>query len=101
MDTDLNYVNQESPERSEIINDIIGRATMASPKVLARVMNSVLPTLESMDPDRLRYHLALLRNNYIPLLLNPKSPSNVGQGFEGWTPKELQELYSVMFGEEA
>jgi len=92
------FENVAGQEKSKLVQDIINRADAASPKIKERVEESFLPNLEMMG-KRAEGWLEGLRNDFSALAENPDDESG-GGFYTGWTPEEIKELYSVLYGEE-
>lgn len=85
-------------ERNQFIVAIAERAKGASPKIQQRMEEILIPNLELMGKLAQRW-LGGLQNDFYTLVENPNDPCG-GGAYEGWTAKELRELYAVLFGEE-
>ena len=83
---------------SELADGILERANTASEKIQQRVQEAFIPNIQKLG-SMAESWLADIQNDFHHLAENPDDESGGGQ-YSGWTPDEIKELYSVLYGEE-
>ena len=89
----------ENPAKTDLQNEILERASSASPKILKRVEEMIIPKMQVFGPDMEERWLYELHNDFYHLAEDPNDPSG-GGNYEGWTPEDIKGLYFVLYGEE-
>lgn len=83
------------------ILDITQRAANASEKVKTRVTEKIIPAVRRMGEYAEGWLCKTLRPQFSDLIKNPGyRHANVDGDYTSWTPAEIKELYSVLYGKE-
>lgn len=83
--------------QSELADGISERAKTASEKVRQKVEENFLPKALKLG-SMAESWLAGIQNDFYHLAENSDDESGAGE-YSGWSPDEIKELYSVLYGE--
>jgi|SRR3989338_859240 len=83
---------------SELAAGISERANTASEKIQSRVHETFLPNIQKLG-SMAESWLSGIQSDFHNLAQDPEDESGGGK-YADWTPDEIKELYSVLYGEE-
>lgn len=89
--------SKEKPNTT--LENMHDRAGWASEKVQEAMNNKFLKRFSNMDEEEIEHELDRLEADFHELVRNPGSPYFSGR-YADWTPDEIKELFSVMYGRE-
>ncbi len=86
-------------EQNETTSKISKRANSASEKIKSRIEEAFISTINEMDEVTAERWIDSLQNDFYKLVEDPDDECG-GGNYKGWTTKEIEELFFVLYGEE-